>query len=45
VVTAAETANAPAELMAAKTLIGRGRPIDPARLADASVPLRQAIAT
>jgi len=45
VVTAAETVNAPAELVAAKNLIGSRRPVAPAQLADTSLPLRQAVAT
>jgi 3-phenylpropionate/trans-cinnamate dioxygenase ferredoxin reductase subunit len=43
VVTAVETANAPADFMAGKGLIASGRPIDPGRLADAGLPLRAAI--
>jgi 3-phenylpropionate/trans-cinnamate dioxygenase ferredoxin reductase component len=44
VVTAVETANAPADFMAGKSLIASGRPIDPGRLADAGLPLRAATA-
>jgi 3-phenylpropionate/trans-cinnamate dioxygenase ferredoxin reductase subunit len=44
VVTAVETANAPADFMAGKSLIASRRPIDPSRLADAELPLRAAIA-
>jgi 3-phenylpropionate/trans-cinnamate dioxygenase ferredoxin reductase component len=43
VVTAVETANAPADFMAGKRLIASGRPIDPGRLADAGLPLGTAI--
>jgi 3-phenylpropionate/trans-cinnamate dioxygenase ferredoxin reductase subunit len=44
VVTAVETANAPADFMAGKSLIASHRRIDPSRLADPGLPLRAAIA-
>jgi len=44
VVAAVETANAPADFMAGKSLIASRRPIDPSRLADVGLPLRAAIA-
>ena len=45
VVTAVEAANAPADFMAARSLIASRRPIDPDRLADNELQLREAIAT
>lgn len=40
-IVAVETANSPAEFMAGKRLIASGRRVDPDRLADPSVPLRE----
>lgn len=37
---AVESANSPADFMASKRLIASGRPVDPVRLADPAVPLR-----
>jgi hypothetical protein len=45
VITAVEAANAPADFMAAKSLIASRRPIDPDRLAATDLQLRLAIAT
>ncbi|MTD12519.1 ferredoxin reductase [Nakamurella sp. YIM 132087] len=45
VVTAAETANAPADFMAAKKFIAAGSRIDPALLADLSVRVQDAVLT
>lgn len=40
-IVAVESANSPAEFMAGRTLIAAARPIDPRRLADPAVPLRE----
>ena len=37
---AVESANSPADFMVGKKLIASGRPVDPVRLADPAVPLR-----
>ncbi|WP_406691901.1 FAD-dependent oxidoreductase [Saccharopolyspora sp. ID03-671] len=42
-VTAIESANSPAEFMAGKKFIASGTRVDPARLADETVPLRDAV--
>lgn len=39
-IVAVETANSPAEFMAGKRLVASGRPVDPEKLADPEVPLR-----
>jgi 3-phenylpropionate/trans-cinnamate dioxygenase ferredoxin reductase subunit len=41
VIAAVETANSPADFMAARRMLASGRPVDPARLADSSVGLRE----
>jgi 3-phenylpropionate/trans-cinnamate dioxygenase ferredoxin reductase subunit len=40
-ITAVETANSPADFMAGRRLVAARRPVDPVRLADTSVGLRE----
>jgi len=44
VIQAVEAVNAPAEFMGGRQLIGHRRPIDPARLADVSVSMKEVAA-